>query len=255
MRCCLYQEVYKISHKKITYLAPLLILVTMAIVKVAVGSEEAQLLAMTNYAAGQGILLVLVVVGSTIFSMEYQNNAILTVLYKTPNKFFVYLAKFIVMLGYDLFLHIIAILTTFLFQLTPLAINVNWFSIYQYNDTLLMNMVKCNLVDGVTSVLIISLIFLTSCLINSNAVVVTLNSMIIFMGQFVSASLLNDRVAFSKVLKWNPLNMINLSQQYYNYDVYHDTTMLTNPQILYGTISYIFIFLLIGYLIFRKKRF
>ncbi len=252
---CIYQEFYKLSHRKITYIAPFLVPLLMIIFKVVLISEDARLLAMANYNAAPAILLVLVVVGSSIFSMEYQNKAILTILYKTPSKLNVYLAKFIVVFVYAVIWHVLAIVVTALFQLTPYALDINWFATYQYGRTLLTNMIQLNLISLVTSLLIISFIFVTSCLINKNAIVVTTNIVIIFMGQDFSTSLLRERVALSHILKWNPLNMLALTEQFYNYEMYHENTMLNNPQIVSGTLSYIALFSLLGYLIFRKKRY
>lgn len=83
-------------------------------------------------------------------------------------------------------------------------------------------------IDIITSTLIISLLCLFSCLINSDAIVIAINAIIIFMGRGFSASLLNANLGIDQILKWNPLNMTNLTTQYYNYASYHPTSMLSN---------------------------
>lgn len=255
MKQSLYQEFYKLLHRKMTYTAPLIVIGFMIVIKLALGSEESQLLGMTNYAAGQSILLVLVIVGTSLFSMEYQSNIMLTLIFKSPSKLNVYLSKVIVIICYSTALHALAILFTFLLQLTPLKLDVSWLTLYQNNQSLLVNMMSLNIVDSITSLLIISLIVSTSCFIQQTSVVVSLNVLIVFMGQFVSTRLLLNQVSLSHLLKWNPLNMINLSQQYYNYEMYHQTTQLSNIQLLIGTMCYSICFILIGYIVFRKKRF
>ncbi|WP_429976294.1 ABC transporter permease [Enterococcus sp. DIV0086] len=255
MRLCLYQEMYKLLHKKLTYLAPIFIFFVMAIFRIVLDSEDPRLLGMANYAGGQALFLVMIIIGSTIFSMEYQNHAILTILYKTPSKFILYTSKVITLFIYNLFLHVITIIFMGILQSTPLSISVNWLSVYQYNQPLWLNMINQNIIDIITTFLIISLIVLFSCLISNNSAVVTVNIIIVFMGGFISTNLLNNRVLVSPLLKWNPLNMTLLTQQYYNYDMYHDSTLLNNNQIIIGTIVYIFTFLVLGYVIFRKKRY
>ncbi len=84
---------------------------------------------------------------------------------------------------------------------------------------------------------------------------ITLNIAIVFMGQNLSADLLNANSKLAPIVKWNPLNMNNLTTQYYNYPVYHDLSMLFNGQLVSGTLVYTLLFFLIGYLIFRRKYF
>ncbi|KRM40370.1 hypothetical protein FD47_GL002866 [Lentilactobacillus parafarraginis DSM 18390 = JCM 14109] len=92
-------------------------------------------------------------------------------------------------------------------------------------------------------------------MINSNAVVITLNIVIVFFGRGISANLMNYNSPLKPLVKWNPFNMTMLTSQYANYSEYHLTTLLTNQQILLGTLVYTAIFLVSGYLVFRKKRF
>lgn len=84
--------------------------------------------------------------------------------------------------------------------------------------------------------------------------VISISLLIVFMGQFVSSSLLNTN-HWTTILRWNPFNMTNLTRQYYNYATYFDTSHLENIQLFIGTFSYTLLFIGLGYLIFRKKRF
>lgn len=253
---CLYQEFYKSVHRRIIYLAPLLIPIFMIIVRIASGNHQNNLLAMTNYDSNQIIPLVLIIVCSTLFTMEYQNNAILTVLYKAPQKVDIYLAKMLIACIYALILHLFSIICFFIFQLIPfISLSINWLSVYQYHSPLIINMINFNLVDLIASFLVISLVFVTSCIINSNSVVITTNILIVLIGQFVSSSLVDKNNPLFNILKWNPFNMLNLTNQYYNYGTYHLTTLLSNDQIILGTLGWSFAFLIIGYIIFKKKSF
>lgn len=254
MAFSLYQEFYKLSHRKLTWIAPFVLLILMILTGLSIGYNESKLLMATCYNAPDWIMLILVIVGSTTFSMEFQNNAILTLLYKAPNKILVYLSKYLVILGYNLWLHLLAILFTLGLRAIPMNQSMSWSALYRYQQPLWENMLKTSAIDVLTTTFIISLIFLLSCLINSNAIVISVSLLMVFMGQFISANLLNSE-KLTQVLRWNPFNMTNLTRQYYNYTTYFETSHLLNQQLLQGTLSYTCLFVIVGYLIFRKKRF
>ncbi|MDM8265693.1 hypothetical protein QUW44_00690 [Limosilactobacillus pontis] len=165
----------------------------------------------------------------------------------------VFFAKFITLFLYDLVLHIAAMILTVLLNIAPI-INapVSWTAIYKYHQPLVVNMFMNTGVDLITSTLIISLICLTSCLINSNTAVIAINALIIFMGSDLSSSLLLAHVGPSSIV---PFNMLNLTTQYYNYATYHVTSMLSNAQLLTGTLCYTVVFLLLSYWAFSWKKF
>lgn len=250
MRDSLYRELYKFTHKKITWFAPMIMVGFMVFM---VSYPGARLLTMLTYDSSDAITLVLVIVGSTMFSMEFQNNAILTLLYKSPKKIDVYVAKLITIFVYDIILHCLALLLTIVLEFTIKP--VSWMSVYQYHQPLLVNMILATGIDIITSMLIISLIFLASTLINSNATVITVTMVIVFFGRGISADLMNYNSPLKPLARWNPLNMTMLTSQYGNYSMYHETTILTNFQILFGAMAYVIVFLGLGYLVFRKKRF
>lgn len=252
----LKQELYKLGHRKLPWWIISFLIVFMIFIGFGMGKEYGKLLVMTCYDSSQVIMLILVVVGSTIFSMEFQNKTILTLMYHASNKGIVYLTKFITIFIYNVFLHIVALIITIFFNTVPLVAKlVPWTVIYKYHQPLFINMLATTGVDLVTSTLIISLICLVSCLINSDTIVIVVNAIIIFMGTSLSSNLLNSHIGPVKVIRWNPFNMLNLTTQYYNYATYHLTSMLSNAQLLIGTLCYIVIFTFLGYLIFRRKNF
>ncbi|WEV39695.1 ABC transporter permease [Lactobacillus sp. ESL0681] len=248
------QEFYKLKYQKITWFALVTLLALMVMTSYTIGYGEEKLLLMTCYDAPDWIMFILVIIASTLFSMEFQNNTILTLLYKASSKIKVYLSKYIIIFAYDIFLHVIAIMLTIILKIALIGSKISWLAIYQYQQPIWKNMFKTMLIDLLTTMLIISLVFLLSCLINKNAVVITLSLLTVFMGQGVSANLLNSNKLVN-VLKWNPFNMINLTRQYYNFGMYYKTTQLINEQIIIGTILYLVLFFVLGYLIFRQKKF
>ena len=71
----------------------------------------------------------------------------------------------------------------------------------------------------------------------------------------------NDHHALTSVgaliehYEMDPFNMVDLTRQYGNYGMYVLTTHLNNQELLIGSLIYILIFVIAGYLIFRRKRF
>lgn len=112
MAASLYQEFYKLAHRKVTWIAPIILLGLMVLAGYTIGYGESKLLTALSYDSHDWIMFILVIVGATIFSMEFQNNAILTLLYKASSKLYVYLSKLIVLLVYNLFLHGLALILT-----------------------------------------------------------------------------------------------------------------------------------------------
>lgn len=255
MKQSIKNELFKLTHQKVTWIAPILVLILMMITRAFTDNSEQRLLIMATYNSSEWILLALIIVGSTVLTMEYQNKTILLTIYKSPSRFQVFMSKLLVLSIYNLFLHILAIVFTLLLQLTPLKAHVSWLVINKYSQSLVVNMLTTTLIDLAASTLIVSLIFLSSCLIKSNSIVITVNMAIVFMGQTASSQLLLTNAKLLNFVKWNPLNMYNLTAQYYNYAVYHDTSHLSNPELLIGTLIYTLIFFILGYYIFRKKRF
>jgi len=249
-----YRETFKLSHRKATWLAPLLILFMMIAIGFAEGHTQSRLLMMTSFASSQVIQLVLVIVASSMFSMEFQNKAILTTMYKSPNKFQVFFSKVTIVFIYNIIIHLLTMLFSIVLTFTPIIRSISWLAKYQYNQTLYLNMINTNVIDLITSTFIISIIILISCMINSNAVATTANIMIIFMGSYVSYNLLLKNNSLGNVFKWNPLNMINLTQQYYNSTLATDTK-LSLLQLIIASLLYTLLFFSLGYLIFKKKKF
>ncbi|MCO6533702.1 ABC transporter permease [Lactobacillus sp.] len=250
----LKQEIYKLKHKKISWIATLILLLLMVITGYSIGYEEAKVCLMTCYNASYWITFILIIVGATTFSMEFQNNTILTLLYKSSNKLKVYIAKFIVLSLYNIYLHAMAIIFTFILSMSIFKSNITWITVYQYGQPIWQNMLNTMIVDLLTTTLVLSIVFMLSCMVNNNAIVITASVLVFFIGGNVSTDLLRIH-KFIGVMKWNPFSMLNLTDQYYNYAGYISITHLTNLEMMLGTACYIALFLTISYLIFRKKSF
>ncbi|MCT3532794.1 ABC transporter permease [Latilactobacillus curvatus] len=253
MQAALSQEYYKLLHQKLTWFAPGIIVGLMPLMPLTF--NDPNWLVMANFGSSQWILLVLIIVGATFFSMEFQHNTSLTLLYKAPNRRTIYLAKFVVLFGYNITLHLFALGLTILFNTLAIGGHANWLIPYQYHQSLLMNTIMTATIDLEMSLILIGCLFLLTCLLTNNAVVVTTSIIIVFMGQALSSMLLHEHPQFGSWLRWNPFNMLNLTFQYANYPVYHKLTQLTNGQLLLGTLGYAVLFLWLGNWRFNRRHF
>lgn len=238
---------------------PWLIIILLPIFMLLIGftlrQAYSKMLIMSSFDCSDVIMLILVIVGSTIFSMEFQNRTILTALYRAKNRVNVFFAKWVTLVLYSVLLHLVAIVFTIIFNYVLLLHPVSWTALYRYQQPLWVNMLANSGVDIIFSIFIISLLCLTSCLINSNTWVIVVNAIIIFMGSDFSASLLNAHVGPSNFIRWNPLNMLNITPQYYNYAEYHLTSFLTNGQIMVATCLYAILFTALAYVAFAHKKY
>lgn len=252
----IHQELYKLSHRRLPWLVIIPLAILMVIIGLAMGRTYSKLLVMTCYDSSTIIWLLLVIVGSTIFSMEFQNGTIIPLMYHSSSRSAVFFAKVLILLMYNVFLHMIAMAITILLNIVPLINNpISWTVIYQYHQPLWLNMLATTGVDLITSSMIISLICLTSCLINSNMTIIALNTLIIFMGSGLSSNLQLAHVGPRSLIRWNPFNMLNLTNQYYNYAAYHPASLLSNGQLLLGAVVYTMVFILLGYSCFQHQHF
>ncbi|MCT3033279.1 ABC transporter permease [Pediococcus pentosaceus] len=248
------QEFFKFVHQKSVWIMPLIILVLMIGTNFSLGYGETKVLISQCYAAQYWILITLVIVGSTMFSMEYQYNTILTLLYKSRSRMHVYFAKFVLVFAYDLFLHMWAIVWTFILKIILNSDNISWSDIYLYHEPIWRNMAHGVLLDIFSTMMIIGLIFVLSCLFSSNGVVITVTLLVFFMGNSFSADILMSNHLVS-IMKWNPLNMLNVVDQYFNYLSYHPVSQLSNFQLTYGTGVWIVVLFGVGYYIFERRHF
>ncbi|MCP8856944.1 ABC transporter permease [Latilactobacillus fuchuensis] len=251
----LYQEYYKFFHKKMVWYAPILLVPLMLLAWLLFKFEFSRYLVISSFLAGPWIEMLLVVIGAGIFSMEFQEGTILTLLYKASNKRDIYFSKFLVIFCYDVILHVIAFGLTIGLSLIIFPGQVDWFTVYQYQQPLIVNLILTLLVGLVASLLTIALLFFFSSLSKNNSLAVVISFVLIFMGQGLSDNLLNKYETFDFIIKWNPLNMLNLQNQYTTYVVYHELTQLSNLQIIGGALCYTLVFLEFGYLIFSHRKF
>ncbi|HFU5892607.1 TPA: ABC transporter permease, partial [Enterococcus faecium] len=101
--------------------------------------------------------------------------------------------------------------------------------------------------------LILSLVLMLACFINSSGAAISAGIVFYFASSIVSG-ILTAVIAKWEWVKWNPISMLNLQNQLGNEKIMEPLTHLSTNQLLMGNVVYIVIFLVLGYVVFKKKN-
>jgi len=103
------------------------------------------------------------------------------------------------------------------------------------------------------AILLLTIILWLACLFPINTVVIGLGLILVLTGQGIASLTIDANPMLTAILKWQPLNMLNLMAQLPD-PSYQKDTYLSNSQLLAGIIGYSGFFLAIGYWRFKHKR-
>lgn len=251
MKNSLKAESFKFAHQRIAPLGILILVLLMSYSALTNQIDPVQII--FEFGAVQWIPIIIIAVSSAFFAMEYQYNTILMLLYKQTSKWEIYISKLIVIWLYSVVLIIIAALYTFLLK-TILANDQYLWSMAIYKQQTLLGL-TINSIWGtlIYSLFIITLAFLLIIIIKLNAVVISIGLIFGFLGAGISIAFMNTFKHLIGVIRWNPLNMIFITQQLAN-PPYIKVSHLNNKEIIIGTLLYAVIFTVIGYKLFKKRR-
>lgn len=101
--------------------------------------------------------------------------------------------------------------------------------------------------------LILNLTLLISCLLKSPGVSIAVGIVFYFASSVISG-ILFAAINQWEWLKWNPINMMNLSTQVLDNEVFKEMTKLELHELYIGNIIYIIIFLALVIYAFKKKN-
>ncbi|MBC6342528.1 ABC transporter permease [Lactobacillus kimbladii] len=181
------QEIYKFRHENIALYGLIILMVTMTynfftnpITRQSLGY---------GFGANELITLIVITVASAIFSMEYKNNTIIMLEYKTSSKFQIYFSKFLVVLVYSFLLTVIAFLFTLILSVIFNTGRYDWLAVH--NGHTLLNGLLTNLAGAlIYSFFSIGLSFMLIMLVKNNAVVVCFGIVLAFFGASFSKGLM-----------------------------------------------------------------
>lgn len=249
MKTSLRHEFYKFYHQKIIIYGLIVLLILMVYSVTSRQSPKSMLT--LAFGAGQWITLIMITVSSTFLSMEYENGTIVLLLSKIDKKFEIYSSKLLVLLSYATILMFIAIIFSFFLKSLLFGHKYSWFETIGKKD--LLQLLSLNMLGTMIYILfIISFTFLLLSVLKVNSEVIGIGLAIAFFGSYISEALIsiND---WLKIMAWNPLNMINIVRQLSDSSTIK-ITKLTNGQLFIGNLGYTVAFIIIGYVLFKKRR-
>lgn len=251
MRNSLAEEFYKFNHQKNLLLG----ILTLGILMLysGISSNVGPAAISLGFGAVQWIPIILIAVGSAFFAMEYNNNTIIMLLYKNSSKLKIYLAKFLIIFLYGVLLAVVAILFTFMLKIILVGNQYQWLADYAGHNSILESLMLHILGMVIYSFFIVALSFMLIMLVKINAAVIGIGLAIGFLGASISTALLKTFPTLTAVIKWNPLNMIFVTQQLANRS-YANLSQLNEWQIILGTVGYGLVFAALGYVLFKHRR-
>lgn len=250
MKTNLSHECYKMVHQRSSWLA-IIVLFGLMLYAATPTAYLTKNIISQGFGAGQWTIIIIIALSANFIAMEWRNNTMTTLLYKSPNRQVVYFSKLFVLIGYSFILLIVGALFTFLVKFLLVNNRFSWQATYYHRS--LINALFINLF-GVAIYLLftITLSLLLVSLFKSNAVVIVIGLMIGFLGANISAIIMHAFPSLKGVLAWNPLNMINVISQLTNPSDLA-ASALTNQQLIAGNLIYAGIFLIIGLFVFKRK--
>lgn len=242
-------ELFKFSHQK-SALAGILILILLMVYSVLTTKVDSTQV-IFEFGAVQWIPIIMIAVGSTFFAMEYQNRTILILLYKNTKRWQIYWAKLMIVWLYSLVLTVIATLLTIVLKF--LLIRTPWSALISKHQTLLTLLTGNVIGTVIYALFIVTLSFMLIMLIKINVAVIGIGLALGFLGAGISVALMGAFTSLISILRWNPLNMIFITQQLAN-PAYAAVSHLSSFEIIGGNLSYAAIFIILGYGLFKKRR-
>ena len=251
MKITLSHEFYKIVHQRSSWLA-LIILFGLMVYTATPAAYISKNIVSQGFGVGQWIIIIMIALSANFVAMELQNNTMATLLYKSPSRTTVFIAKLIVLIIYSIVLLIVGFLFALMIKLLFANGRFYWQMIY-YQHSLMIDLLLNLAGVAIYLLFTITLSLLLISLFKSSAIVVVIGLFIGFLGANISGVVMQAFPSLKAVLAWNPLNMINIITQLSDPSL-TKITALTNGQLIAGNLIYAVIFLVVGMLIFKKSN-
>ena len=245
MKYSLKQERYKFNHSHMSIYGAISLIILM--LYTAFSSKVTSNTIIQNFGAGQWLTIIIITISSTFLSMEYSYNTMLTLRYKRKTNAVIYFSKMLVLIIYTAILLILSLFVTFVLKEITVGGQYNW-------EDLIANL-SLNIVGSlIYEVFIITLALFLISIFKNNSAVIVLGLFNSFLGSSMSSAIMDDFNGVNSILKWNPFNMIYIMNQLSSTKNFFALSHLTNIQIIMGNLLYIIIFIIFGYLAFKKRQ-
>jgi len=252
----LQQEIFKFRHQRLAWLAPVILVLLMGgLAATAHGAStgDQKFYISSAYGGFQWLTILMIVIGASCVTMEFEYGTIKQLAIQTNHRWTIFVGKYVLVLGYSVLLHVVAVLTTLLLKLSG-GRSLSWQTVYLYHQALLVNLVTNAVLDMYGGVLIIGLVFLLASCSHNSAAAIAIGVGACFMGEGVSSLLLQSFKSLLPVMKWNPFNMFFLQEEYGNPSYQQNVTHLTIQQLSVGNLLWALFFVGVGALIFSRRR-
>lgn len=250
MKTVLAHEFYKMGHQRSSWLAIVALFGLMLYSATPIAYINKNLVAQ-GFGAGQWTIIIMIALSANFVAMEFRNNTMTTLLYKSPNRQTVFWAKLIVLLGYGVLLLLCGLAFAMILKFLLVKDKFDWALLYHQHsllNDLLMNFggIAMYLLFTITLSLMLITIF------KSSSVVIISGLAIGFLGATFSALAMQVLPGAASVIAWNPLNMINIITQFSNAGV-AKSSGLSCGELVIGNLIYSLLFLIIGLGTFKKR--
>ncbi|KRM05234.1 MAG: ABC transporter permease [Liquorilactobacillus ghanensis] len=251
------QELFKLVHKKSTWILAVLQLVLM-IVSAVLGKNNSDTLDVKSiFISGFGglswIVFIMIVACSSAIAMEFQYGTIKELLYRRYSRGMILVSKWLTMLIYSIVYYVATFLISIILQLLLFSSDFSLSDTYQNNHSYLAAAGLTYLGNFIILWLLLSLVLLLANIFKTTAAAITVGIIAYFATSIIS-SVMFALMTRWEWLKWNPFNMLHLPSQMLNGKIFKILTLLSTPEMVIGNLVYIAIFLGLGFLVFRRRN-
>lgn len=250
MRTNLSHEAYKMVHQRSSWLA-LVVLFGLMIYSSTPAAYITRNLMSQGFGAGQWVIIITIALSANFIAMEFRNNTMTTLLYKSPNRLVVFLAKLFVLIIYSSVLLLASFIFSLIIKQLFIGARLSWQEVY-HGHTLINDLVINLLGVGIYLLFTITLSLLLISLFKSSAIVIVIGLFIGFLGANISEVIMQVFPNIKGIIAWNPLNMINIIQL--SNSSMLKMTGLSSSELIIGNLLYILLFLFVGIWAFKKCR-
>lgn len=249
------QELFKLGKKKSTAIISAILLVFIfgvaLLTKIYSSIFDPASMVQSGFGSIQLIIFILIASASVIIAMETQFGTIKDLLYRKYSRGAVLASKWLTILIYSIYLNVLIFVASIIAKLVLLPMVS--LSDKIDNQTIVMSLITTLVGNFISTWLILSLVLLLASIFSSSGASIAAGIVFYFLTSILSGI---QMLAIAKWdwIKWNPLNMMNLSNQWADGQEFEKLTQLTNNELIIGNLAYTALFLFLGYFVFKRKN-
>ena len=249
------EESFKLLHKRSTPAITIILLVLMTAFGVLAKSYpkfySPRTLFVQSFTGDSWVVLFMIAACSSIIAMEFQYGTIKEVLYRKYYRGQILVSKWLTMLIYSIYLFALVFVYSLILKFVLFNNTFDLGRKYGAEHSVFTSFSYTLIGDFVGLWLLLSLVLLLANIFKSSAAAISVG-IIGYFALGVIAGLMTLAIQKWNWLKWNPLNMMNLSGQM-NTPSMSKVTMLSTPELAWGSLAYTAIFLAISYVVFKRR--